>query len=109
MHEITVKKIPLSKAADTATTHAKITSYKPNPRELLSSSPVLLFESHPPPTSTLFPYTTLFRSCRHCGSPRPACGPGLNPRHPQAYRSGRAPLRYRSRDKIGRASCRERV
>src|SRR5204863_7035614 len=32
---------------------------------------LFFFLIRPPPRSTLFPYTTLFRSCRACGSPDP--------------------------------------
>src|SRR5829696_9974024 len=43
-----------------------ISSYAPTTRPFFKSSRILVFLSmtRPPPRSTLFPYTTLFRSCR---------------------------------------------
>src|SRR5687768_18122426 len=49
-----------------------------------------------PPRSTLFPYTTLFRSSRPAGAgpPRPTCAPGLRHRGcPVASGCGSAPGR----------------
>src|SRR2546430_8789422 len=40
-----------------------------------------------PPRSTLFPYTTLFRSCHQPGRHRPGSNPG---RRPSSYRGYRA-------------------
>src|SRR5215475_14770867 len=39
-----------------------------------------------PPRSTLFPYTTLFRSARHRREPRAGCAPDLQRGRPRADR-----------------------
>src|SRR5438552_7090980 len=66
-----------------------------------------------PPTSTLFPYTTLFRSGRAVGPgrglgvPRRHRGGGLRPRHPAAPRPARTgPAGHRGGD--GRGGQRDR-
>src|SRR5206468_12476077 len=91
-----------------------------------------LLPTHPTPRSTLFPYTTLFRSCRSAVFLRgllPAPGDGGGrvadrrlpvavggaaravgaARRVAAAAHGRDPARYSLDQKIGRASCRERV
>src|SRR5207249_11265767 len=44
-----------------------------------------------PPRSTLFPYTTLFRSPRRCAGPRPSARPPPTPWPPSSRRTGGAP------------------
>src|SRR5690606_15647010 len=51
-------------------------------------APFFVFRIRRPPSSTLFPYTTLFRS-----QPRPAAGTGTAPAPPRGAPSSAAPLR----------------
>src|SRR2546422_8116949 len=46
-----------------------------------------------PPRSTLFPYTTLFRSPRSRGNPRSAAIPSANPIHSSGRRIGMARMK----------------
>src|SRR3546814_11630318 len=69
-------------------------------------------------TDTLFPYTTLFRStaacrsgarCGRSGSAAPSQTRGYPRNHLRARSPGSVHCRARACQKIGRASCRERV
>src|SRR5690606_41779909 len=87
-----------------------------------SSSPFFLMTRRPPP-STLFPYTTLFRSLQRVGLPDPR--PAVPPRHrtgldvlPQlprrdgdvvVRRAARAPRRARSEEHTSELQSRENL